>query len=169
MSTVRMSDTAGRHLEADFGAFFETEYERLFQAMYLTCGNKADAEDLAQEAMARAFERWERVQAAESPIGYVFQIAFNLNRSLLRRAGRALRSGRAGTSIEPNVGQARLEVLEALSSLPRPQQEALVLTEWLGFSADEAGRVLRIEPSSVRGRVHRARTFLRERFGDVDD
>lgn len=164
-----MSDTAGRHLEADFGAFFEAEYEQLFQAMYLMCGNKADAEDLAQEAMARAFERWERIQAAESPIGYIFQIAFNLNRSLLRRAGRALRSGRAGTSIEPNVGQARLEVLEALSSLPRSQREALVLTEWLGFSADEAGRVLRIEPSSVRGRVHRARTFLRKRFGDADD
>jgi DNA-directed RNA polymerase specialized sigma24 family protein len=54
-----MSDVTGRRANADFSTFFEAEYERLFQAMYLMCGNKSDAEDLAQEAMARAFERWE--------------------------------------------------------------------------------------------------------------
>jgi RNA polymerase sigma-70 factor (ECF subfamily) len=59
-------------------------------------------------------------------------------------------------------------VLEALASLPRSQREALVLMEWLGFSADEAGGILGIDSSSVRGRVHRARNALRQRFGDVD-
>jgi RNA polymerase sigma-70 factor (ECF subfamily) len=168
MSTVRMSDVTGRRANADFNTFFEAEYERLFQAMYLMCRNKSDAEDLAQEAMARAFERWDRVLAVQSPIGYVFQIAFNLHRSWLRRAERGLRSGRVGTSTAHNVGQARLEVLEALASLPRSQREALVLMEWLGFSADEAGEILGIDSSSVRGRVHRARNSLRQRFGDVD-
>src|SRR4029453_16523446 len=58
MSALRMSDVTGRHAGADFGSFFEAEYERLFQALYLACGDKTEAEDLAQEAMARAFERW---------------------------------------------------------------------------------------------------------------
>jgi RNA polymerase sigma-70 factor (ECF subfamily) len=169
MSALRMSDVTERHAEAEFGSFFEAEYERLFQALYLACGDKTEAEDLAQEAMARAFERWERVQAVERPIGYVFQIAFNLHRSWLRRTGRALRSRGVGANSESNVGQTRLEVLEALASLPSSQREALVLVEWFGFSADEAGGILGIDSSSVRGRIHRARNSLRERFGDIDD
>jgi len=169
MMSIEALVMAGSDLEADFTAFFEAEYGRLFQSLYLISGNRADAEDLAQEAMARAFERWDRVRAAATPSGYVFQIAFNLHRSMLRRATRALRVGRrAVASAEPNAGQTRLEVLEALSSLPGSQREALVLVEWLGFSAEEAGRILGIEPPSVRGRVHRARGSLRERFGDID-
>ncbi len=156
---------------ADFTAFFQAGYERLFQTLFLMCGNKGDAEDLAQEAMARAFERWDRVQAAEAPMGYVFQIAFNLYRSRLRRIRRALtREGPApaAAAAETNVGQIRVEVLEALSSLPRSQREALLLVGWLGFPAEEAGRILGIEASSVRGRIHRARTALRERLGGID-
>ncbi len=57
----------GRRANADFSTFFEAEYERLFQAMYLMCGNKSDAEDLAQEAMARAFERLDRSRLSSRP------------------------------------------------------------------------------------------------------
>lgn len=159
----------GSGVEADFTAFFGAEYERLFQSLYLLCGNRADAEDLAQETMARAFERWDRVRAAETPTGYVFQMGFNLHRSMLRRARQALKGGsRVAVRAEPNLGQTRLEVLEALSSLPTSQRQALVLVEWLGFSAEEAGRILRIEPSSVRGRLHRARGSSRDTFGGID-
>jgi DNA-directed RNA polymerase specialized sigma24 family protein len=44
----------------------------------------------------------------------------------------------------------------------------LVLVEWLGYTAEEAGRILGIEAVSVRGRLHRARGTLRERFGGSD-
>ena len=160
---------SGTGVAVDFTAFFGAEYERLFQSLYLLCGNKADAEDLAQETMARAFERWERVVAAETPTGYIFQIGFNLHRSMLRRAKRTLTGeSRVAVKAEPNLGQTRLEVLEALSSLPAAQRQALVLVEWLGFSAEEAGHILRIAPSSVRGRLHRARGSLRETFGGID-
>jgi len=169
MMTIVAHEMPRAGVAADFTAFFQAGYERLFQTLFLMCGNKDDAEDLAQEAMARAFERWDRVQAAETPMGYVFQIAFNLYRSRLRRIRRALtRGGPAPAAAETNVGQIRVEVLEALSSLPRSQREALLLVEWLGFTAEEAGRILGIEASSVRGRIHRARTALRERLGGID-
>lgn len=168
MMTTVAHEVPRARVAADFTAFFQAGYERLFQTLFLTCGNAGDAEDLAQEAMARAFERWDRVQAAKTPMGYVFQIAFNLYRSRLRRIRRALTRGPAPPAAETNVGQIRLEVLEALSSLPRSQREALLLVEWLGFPAEEAGRILGIEASSVRGRIHRARTALRERLGGID-
>ena len=56
-----------------------------------------------------------------------------------------------------------------LASLPRTQREALMLVEWLGYSAEEAGSILGARPSSVRGRLHRARATLRERFGGDGD
>jgi RNA polymerase sigma-70 factor (ECF subfamily) len=60
-------------------------------------------------------------------------------------------------------------VLELLRTLPLEQREALVLVGWMGMSAAEAAGVLGIEGASVRGRLHRARATLRERFGGMDD
>ena len=39
----------------DFDTFFRTEYQRLFETMYLVARNRAEAEDLAQESMARVY------------------------------------------------------------------------------------------------------------------
>ena len=70
---------------ASFEEFFRTEFERLFQVLYLSMGSRIEAEELAQQAMARAYARWERVREMASPAGYVYRTAFNLNRRRLRR------------------------------------------------------------------------------------
>src|SRR5512141_1488601 len=49
-----------------FDAFFEAHYVRLARALYLLTGNAAEAEDLAQDAMLRVYERWERVSTMGS-------------------------------------------------------------------------------------------------------
>ena len=67
-----------------FEDFFHAEHERLFQALYLLTGDRFEADDLAQEALLRAYERWDRVGAMDSPAGYVYKTALNLNRSRLR-------------------------------------------------------------------------------------
>ena len=56
-----------RPTELDFEGFFRAEYPRLARACYLLTGEAAEAEDLAQEAMARTFERWNRIRAMDSP------------------------------------------------------------------------------------------------------
>jgi RNA polymerase sigma-70 factor, ECF subfamily len=66
---------------------------------------------------------------------------------------------------DPDAVERRLDVLQALSELPETQRAALVLVEWAGMSAEEAGRALGLQPASVRGRVHRARRALRRRLG----
>ena len=63
----------------------------------------------------------------------------------------------------------RNEVLSILASLPRAQREALVLVEWLGFETEQAGELLGIDAASVRGRLHRAREVVRERYGELDE
>ena len=56
-----------------------------------------------------------------------------------------------------------------IATLPVAQREALILVEWLGLGSEEAGRVLGIEATSVRGRVHRGRDTLRGLLGESDD
>lgn len=155
-----------------FEAFFQAEYERLLRTMFVQCRSRSEAEDLAQETMARVFERWDSVRHADSPTAYAYGIAFNLHRSAVRRARLALRHRRADrdTPDDPGaIAERRDELLRALRSLPPSQREALLLVELVGMTSEEAARVLGIEPASVRGRIHRARTTLRAKLGGMID
>jgi RNA polymerase sigma factor (sigma-70 family) len=156
---------------AAFEEFFLAEHERLFQALYLLTGDVQEADDLAQEALLRAYERWDRVGSMDSPAGYVYRTAMNLHRSRLRalvvRAHRVFAAVPAD-DLSGTVATSH-DVQRALAQLPRGQQEALILIEWLGLASEEAGRVLGIDASSVRGRLHRGRASLRELLGEPDE
>jgi RNA polymerase sigma-70 factor (ECF subfamily) len=75
----------GEGTSLDFETFFAEVYPRLAQALLLLTADRAEAQDLAQEAMVRVYERWERIRAMESPVGYAYRTAMNLNRKRLRR------------------------------------------------------------------------------------
>jgi RNA polymerase sigma factor (sigma-70 family) len=154
-----------------FEEFFRSEFERLFQVLYLSTGSRVEAEELAQEAMARAYARWDRVGLMASPAGYVYRTAFNLNRRRLRRESFRPRRwlGSVAPSDPDEASEHRSEVVAIVSTLPRDLREALLLTEWLDLDTDEAARLLGIKAVSVRGRVHRAKKLLRERFGENDE
>ena len=153
----------------DFGEFFGREYARLARACLLLTGSPAEAEDLAQDALARVYARWDEIGSMDSPEGYLFRTALNLNRKRLRRlAVRARHLGPVARRDELDVAEERLDVLRAVAALSRGQREAVVLVEWLDLDIDEVAELLGIASTSVRGRLHRARRSLRERFGGGD-
>lgn len=161
------SSTAAAGPVPDFDTFFAIEYRRLFEVLYLLTRDRAEAEDLAQEAMARAYERWSGIR---DPTRYVYRTAFNLHRTLRRRLAVAVRK-RAEllpAADHPDAVERRLDALAALALLPATQRAAVVLVDWAGMTAEEAAQVLGIQPVSVRGRLHRARAALRQRMGDAN-
>jgi len=170
-SWFRLEGEAKAERSADrFESFFRQEYRRLAGGLFVLTGDAKEAEDLAQEAMARVFERWDRVQAMESPTGYLFRTALNLHRKRLRRAG-----VRARRDLSPELPPDPLAAVDdrdhlrrLLATLTDGQREALILTEVGGFGAEEAGRLLGVEAATVRTRVHRARMSLREMTEDRD-
>jgi RNA polymerase sigma-70 factor (sigma-E family) len=155
----------------DFDSFYRSESTRLGRALFLLIGDVHLAEDLAQEAMVRVYERWRKVRIMDSPDGYLYRVALNLHRSRLRRLVVQARR-RPAPSAAPLDPARSLEVHDqlgrALASLPVKQREAVVLVEWMGMSAEEAARVLKIEPVSVRVRLSRARAALREWIEEDD-
>jgi predicted RNA polymerase sigma factor len=56
--------------DADFAAFYEANYERLVVQLFAVTGNLQDAEDVVQEAFARACLRWRRLHAYGRPAAW---------------------------------------------------------------------------------------------------
>ena len=153
-----------------FEAFFEDEKDRLLRALYLITGSVGEAEDLAQEAFIRLYERWDSVSAMDDPAGYLHRTAMNLFRSQTRRAKVALRRA-VGLRPEQDVFQ-RVEdrdvATRVLASLTPRQRAALVLTEGLDYSGEEAGRILGVKASTIWALTHQARTTLRRTTEAID-
>ena len=151
-----------------FEEFFAEQHVRLARALYLLTGSTSEADELAQEALVRVYERWDRVGRMESPDGYLFRTALNLHRSRLRRL-----TSRARQLLEPapvtdpaEVVQDRDSITRALGSLPLGQRGAVVLVEWLGMTHEDAAKALRIKPGSLRARLSRAKAVLRQQGDD---
>ena len=157
-------------MHATFEEFFEAEKDRLLRVLSLITGSRAEAEDLAQEAFTKVFERWDSVATMEDPAGYLHRVAINLFRSQYRRAARGLKRA-IGREPEPDVFQ-RIEdrdvATKALGHLTPRQRAALVLTEALGYSGEETGRLLGIRASTVYALTHQARTALRANLEVTD-
>jgi RNA polymerase sigma factor (sigma-70 family) len=137
----------------------------LVRMAYLMTGVAAEAEEIAQEALARVYERWARVRVMASPGGYACRIALNACRHRLRSRRRF---ARGPVIVRSEVGsvspEAETDLRMALDELPISQRAALLLVVWIGMDAVEAGRILGIAPASVRSRVSRARAALRARL-----
>ncbi len=167
--------SAGVHGPPAFEEIFAHHYEPVLRALYLLTGDPFEAEDLAQEAFVRIYERRERLLSSLNVAGYVYRTAVNVHRSRLRRVRLAVR--RLGAA-RPREGGEGLDATEdrdvlrrALAELSRGEREALVLVEWVGMSDREAGEVLRASPGAVRTRISRAKGHLRSvlREGVIDD
>lgn len=156
---------------AAFESFFEDEKERLLRILSVITGSRGEAEDLAQEAFTRLFERWETVATMDDPAGYLHRTAMNLFRNQARRARVALKRA-VGLAPQQDVFkhvEDRDLATRALASLTPRQRAALVLTEALGYSGDEAGRLLGIRSSTVWALTHQARATLQASVEANDD
>lgn len=158
--------------DAELDTFCAIEYPRLVRALDLYTGDRAIAEDLAQEALVRACQRWRRVRTLQSPGGWTYRVAVNLANSHLRRRRAEVRANRrsidGGSAQTESLHQAadRLAVREALAALTPPQREVIVLRYYLGRSANEAAELMGMPASTVRSHTKRALDALRRDLGE---
>jgi RNA polymerase sigma-70 factor (ECF subfamily) len=155
---------------ASFEEFFAAEKDRLLRMLAFATGSSAEAEDLAQDAFTKVLERWERVQTMDDPAGYLHRTAMNLFRNKFRRGVMAVRRG-IGTAPQRDVFgdvEDRDSLTRAMASLTSKQRTALVLTEVLGYSGEETGRLLGLKASTVWVLTHRARAVLKEAMEQDD-
>ena len=121
--------------------FYQAEARTLFRRLWLVTGNRAEAEELMQDAFLRVWERWDSVGGMDDPLGYLYRTAMNLFRKRYRRAMLAVRRtvGATPSSDDFSDAEDRQTVRHVLATLPPRQRAALVLTEMLGVHV-EGGR-----------------------------
>lgn len=157
---------------AAFGARVAENQRRVFQIAYGVLGNAADAEEVAQEAFLRAYQKFASLREAEKFRAWVNRIAFRL--ALNRQRGHRRRLARdtawhvAGTSdavdgarsAEERVLVQRLR--SEIESLPEKFRRVLQLSIVEEMGAADVGAVLGIPAGTVRSRLHTARKLLLE-------
>jgi RNA polymerase sigma factor (sigma-70 family) len=165
-------DAAIDELDASrtFEAFYQAEARTLFRRLWLVTGNRAEAEELMQDAFLGLWQRWDRVGAMDDPVGYLYRTAMNLFRKRSRRAMLALRRtvGLASSNDDFSDTDDRQVVRHVLATLPPRQRAALVLVEMLGFTSKEAGRALGVTDATIRSLTRHGRDAFR-RVMEVDD
>ena len=147
---------------AAFEEFFRAEQRRLHEALFAITGTRSEAEDIGHEAFLRVWERWDRVSGMEDPAGYLHRTAINVFRDRSRRLVPAMKRAMriAPRTNEYDAVEARSVAASILDQLPPRQRAAIVLTEGLGYSAEEAGELLGIKGSTVRALHFQARSAL---------
>jgi RNA polymerase sigma-70 factor (sigma-E family) len=160
-----------READADVSAFCRRLHPRLVGALGLHCGDARVAEELTQEALARVWERWPTVRAADSPDAWTFRVAFNLAGSRYRRRQAEQRAyGRMGVRRDddhaPDAADS-ITVRDAVASLPPRQRAVIVLRYFADLSVDDTASAMGCAPGTVKSLTSRAIDGLRARLGDV--
>ena len=155
---------------ASFEEFFELERDRVYGMLALMTGDRSEAEEIAQDAFVAVWERWDRIRQMDSPGGYLLRTATNIFR---RRVTRKRVLSRLSASLPPRTtsppADSALVLGEALRALAPRQRAALVLTELLGYTGDEAGKALGVKASTVAALKHQGRTALKRDAERIDD
>jgi RNA polymerase sigma factor (sigma-70 family) len=142
--------------------FFTQLAPRLVGSLTLYCGDRLLAEEFAQEALARAIERWNRVGAMASPEAWTYRTAFNLARSSFRRSANERRARDRMTPAPPLPDAAEaIAVRQAVLTLPPRQRAVIVARFYLGLDVAETARVLRCRPGTVKAHTFKALANLR--------
>lgn len=138
---------------------------RLVGALTLACGDRGIAEELAQDTLARAWERWPEVSQMDSPEGWTFRTGFNLASSWRRRRGAERRANRRSVDVSALSESADATEVEAVrravSRLPDRQRAVIVARYYLGYDVAGTARLLGCAPGTVKAATHQALANLR--------
>jgi RNA polymerase sigma-70 factor (ECF subfamily) len=133
-------------------------------------------EDLAQEAFARAYSSLASFRGQGTFRQWLYSIAANGCRDYLKAGERgerpsALSGDELWTALDPerdaSARQALVALAEAVSMLPAGCREAFVLFHLESLSYEEISAMTGVAVNALKVRVHRARTLLRGRLGEV--
>ena len=158
-------DSASMAQEPSFDEFVRSASSDLVGVLTVAVGDRWVAEDLAQEAFARAWRQWSSVQAMDSPTAWVRRVAFNLSASRWRRRAASRRaSSRHGPVSDradlPDAAEA-VAVRAAIVTLPPKQRAVVACRFYLGLDIAETAEAVGCAPGTVKAHTHQAVKALR--------
>ena len=170
---------AGDAKRASFEREALVHMDAVYRVALRLAGNAADADDLVQETMLKAYRSWHQYQQGTNAKGWLLTILRNSFINEYRRRTRHPETVDVDT-IEPFAvlsedqdedPQGRFfdqivdeEVQRAVDGLPEVFREALVLSDVEGLNYQEIAGILGVPVGTVKSRLFRARRLLKERL-----
>jgi RNA polymerase sigma-70 factor (ECF subfamily) len=161
-----------------FERLVRPHFDRLYRLAWRLAGNKAEAEDLFQELLVRAYGKLEELVAIDEPGSWLCRIMYNLfvdeRRRFARRRmhmveeGELVGDGLAGMPGpgDPAADSQRMETIQrlgrALAMLSDEHRIVVLLHDSEGYKIDEIQDLIDVPEGTVKSRLHRARARLRE-------
>lgn len=166
MEVSEPSAPAGRdELNDRVRGAYESQHVRLWRALAAWSGSS----DVADEAVAETFAQLlRRGEAVDDPVAWAWRTGFRIAAGELQRRRRDARYELTEVALPAGTPDAVLDLVSALHYLTDQQRACVVVCDLLGYSAEEAGPVLRTSAATVRVQRMRARRRLRARL-EVND
>lgn len=155
----------------EFRVFYDAAFGRLVGQLFLITGDQHEAEEVVQEALARAAARWSRLQGYDVPEAWVRRVAMNLAASRARQARRRLAilaRLRPAAQVPPASVEA-LALAEALRTLPMRQRRAIVLHHLIGMPVQQVATTMGVPAGTVKTWLGRGRRALAVRLGESEE
>lgn len=153
--------------EADFERLYNASYSRILGTLTAMLGDRAAAEDCAQDAFERAYKKWATWQPLAPAEAWVHRIAINAAISFkrkmrLREVDEVIRRiGRPGVGADPQDIIESRDIAAALAKLPPKQAAAIVLRHYHGYTNRAIAQSLGIPERTVASRLSIAKQRLR--------
>ncbi|WP_144120283.1 RNA polymerase sigma factor [Catellatospora sichuanensis] len=145
----------------DFEECYAAHFHKITIQLAAYLGSLAEAQDVTQEAFARALPRWGRLTGYADPGAWVRHVAWNLAKTRHRRQQRlALFLGRQRQEQVAGPEPDRVALIRALSKLPERQRRAFVLHYLADLSIAQIADQERTPEGTVKSWLHRARTAM---------
>lgn len=168
----------------DLETALRQQVDRLYRMGLGFCGNHADAQDLVQETLLRAYRNWGQFEGRAELSTWLYRIASRVClRMRRRRAGQPARIESLDEDpafaektmvdldamarrqhAEEHEAEAVDRLQEAILGLPEEFRVVLVLKEIAELSVEQTARILGLKPQTVKTRLHRARMRLRRKL-----
>ena len=161
---------------------------RIHQLAFRYMKNWEDAEEVTQDVLMKVFRKIDAFRGDAALSSWIYRITFNTAMSRLRtgRANRAAEQQRPEASSDALAGmqpqdpadwssmaddhvlrrEMRERLISALTTLPEVYRTPVVLRDIQGLSTEEASRVLRVKPQTLKSRLHRGRLILRQALAE---
>jgi RNA polymerase sigma-70 factor (sigma-E family) len=167
LRSLARPDTSAPSYEEYVGA----RWTALYRIAYLLTGDHADAEDLAQTALVKAYVSWSKVSAADSPDAYVRRIitnAFISGRRPLRVSRERLVDQPPEVALREPGSDDRLTLWPHISALPPRQRAVVVLRYYEDLSEKQIAEALGCSIGTVKSTASNALKALRSRLASTE-
>jgi RNA polymerase sigma-70 factor (ECF subfamily) len=158
-----------RRDERAFGALYDRHTTYLYRlALRLTAGDELEANDLVHDAWVRAAQRLATFQWKSQLRTWLAGFVINVARERARASPDDIQIDVGIAESETSVGAfERVDLERALSALAPGFRQVLVLHDVEGYTHEEIGQLLGIEPGTSKSQLSRARAAMRRLLGDA--